>query len=289
MGKAHKVKGELLDAVVMVDLLQTFKDVADNKFFTLVGQKDKFRRFGETFIEFFRMISMTKVRHPLVSNDNPLMGILVVTIEGSFLGQFNNRIIGRAMEEYEKHPKSKFIGVGYKAVDQLKRITPDVKVFTEMEVNGIYETAVTVKNYLVDEVMNNRLGKVMVVYSWPKSFDTQKPKTLKLLPCDELVSKQIQLIESFDKVIEESDPMAVIGSLSDLWITTRLYQIFMDTVIASAAAQAQFLEESVDKMKKEKAKVLMRYRKARKSDIDKGLRETFAARMMTMQASSARS
>lgn len=284
MGKASKVKGELIDAVLMVDLLQTLKDIADNKLFTLLNQKDRFRRFGETFVEFFRMISLTKVKHLLISNSNPVVGIVVVTIEGSFLGQFNNRAVRRAIEEKEKHKQVRFIAVGNKSVDQLTPHDSKLKVFSEMESKGIYETAIAVKDYLVDEVKHDRMGKVLIVYSWLKTLETQKPRVLKLLPCDELVTKQSQFSYEYEKIIEESDPMAVIGSLSNLWITTRLFQILMDTIIASAAAQANFLDDSVDKMKKEKQKTQMKFRKARKSDIDKGLRETFSARMMTIKS-----
>ena len=283
MGKASKVKAELRDASDMVDLIQTLKDIADNKFFTLISQKDKFRRFGETFVEFFRMISLTKVKHPMIANDNPWVGILVVTMEGSFLGDFNNKILRRAMEEKEKHEKVKFIAVGVKAVDRLRQYTPDLKVFTDMEAVGMYQTAVKVKDYLFDEIMNNRLGKVMVTYSWPKSFEMQKPRLVQLLPCVDLVAKQAQFTTNAEQVIEESNSADVIGYLSNLWVTTRLYQIFIDTVISSAAAQASFLEDSVDKMKKEKKKTQMKYRKARKGDIDKSLRETFSARMMVVK------
>ncbi|HNV24033.1 MAG TPA: hypothetical protein PKH98_04010, partial [Candidatus Omnitrophota bacterium] len=60
MGKASKVKVELRDAIEMAYLIQALKDIADNKFYTLSQQKEKFCRFGETFVEFFRMISFTK-------------------------------------------------------------------------------------------------------------------------------------------------------------------------------------------------------------------------------------
>ncbi len=280
MGKANKVKGELIEAIDMVDLLQTLKDIADNRFYTLVNVRDKFRRFGETFVEFFRMISLTKVEHPLTSNKNPAVGILVVTIEGSFLGAFNNKIVNRAVEEMEKHDKFKFIAIGARSVDRLKQYTPDMKVFTPISESGMYEMAIHVKDYIVDEIMNNRLGKVVVAYSWPKSFDVQKQRVLKLLPCEDLITKQAQFTDAFEKVIEESDPKEVIGRLANLWVTTRLYSILMDTFIASASAQANFLDDSVDKMKKERVKVKTKYRKAKKGDIDKSLRETFSARMM---------
>ena len=283
MGKSNKVKIELRDAVDMVDLIQTLKDIADNKFYTLISQKYKFRRFGESFIEFFRLISMTKVAHPLLTNKNPKVGILVITIEGSFLGEFNSKIIRRALEEKEKHEQVRFIAVGGKSLDRLRQITPDMQVFGPMDerrMNSLYQLAVEVKSYLVDEIMNDRLGKIMVCYSWPKSYDAIKPRAIKLLPCDELISKQAENVNVIEKVIEESAPKEVIGYLSNLWITTRLYEIFMDTFIASAAAQATFLDDSVDKMKKERNKTKVKYRKARKGDIDKSLRETFSARMM---------
>ncbi len=118
MGKANKVKIELRDSVEMVDLIQTLKDIADNKLYTLSSQKEKFRRFGETFVEFFRMISLTKASHLLINNDNPHVGIVVVTIEGSFLGEFNNKIIRKAIEEGEKHDQKTYMAVGDKSVER---------------------------------------------------------------------------------------------------------------------------------------------------------------------------
>ena len=280
MGKASKVKVELMDAVEMVYLIQTLKDIADNKFFTLMNQKDRFRRFGESFVEFFRMISLTKVQHPLISNNNPNLLIVVVTAEGSFLGEFNNKIIRRAIEEKEKYNQSTFVAVGSKAVERLSQFSSNVKVFTDIETKGLYETAVAIKDYIIDEVMNNRAGKVIVCYSWPKTFEQVKPRTIKLLPCDELISKQAQFVEAYAKVIEESESKNIIGYLSNLWITTRLYEILFDCIIAAAAAQSQFLDDSVEKMKKNQRAVKSKYRKAKKGDIDKSLRETFSARMM---------
>jgi ATP synthase F1 gamma subunit len=284
MGKAYKVKSELLGAGEMVTLIQTLKDIADNKFYTLINQKYKFRRFGETFVEFFRMINLTQVTHPLIANQNKKVAILVVTIEGSFLGQFNNKIIERALEEKEKHEDVTFIAVGSRSADRLRSYTKDLQIFSNMEGVGAYEMAIKVKNYLVDLIVKGQIGKVLVAYCFPKGYDIQKVRLGKLLPCDELISKQAQFVDVFEKVIEESDPKSVIERLANLWVTTRLYEIFMDTTIASAAAQATFLEESVDKMKKEHVKTKVKFRKAKKSDIDTSLRETFSARMMATAA-----
>ncbi|HLF19096.1 MAG TPA: F0F1 ATP synthase subunit gamma [Candidatus Omnitrophota bacterium] len=283
MGRSNKAKVELKDAIEMLFLIQTLKDIADNKYHTLINQKYKYRRFSETFVEFFRMLSLTKVEHPMISNNNPVVGVLVITIEGSFLGEFNNKIIRRGMEEYQKFEQAKFIGVGGRAVEKLKEYTPDLQVFSNMEAYGIYETAVVIKDYLYDEVMSGRLGKVIVCYAWPKSFEIEKPRAVKLLPCDELLSKQAQFVDQFEDVLLESDPKDIIGFLANLWITTRIYEILMDTLIASASYQARFLEDAVEKMKKEKNKAQLKYRKAKKTDIDTSLRETNTARQMVLE------
>lgn len=283
MGKASRVKYELRDSVELVDLVQTLKDVADNKFYTLINDKDQFRRFGESFSEFFRLISFTKEKHPLLSNDNPKVGIIVLTIEGSFLGQFNNSIIRKAIEQAEKNPSYQFIAIGDKALEPLSQISDDVKIFSGLEEKGYYEMALELKDYIVKEIMENRLGRAVICHSWPKSFEVQRPRVTRLLPCDDLIQKQGNFSEEFSNLIEESNPIEILGFLSNLWITTRLYEIIVDTTIASAAAQSSFLEERVEKMRKEVAKTKLRYRKARKGDIDKSLRETFSARMMVTE------
>lgn len=281
MGKANKVKIELMDSVVMVDLIQTLKDVADSKFYTLLNQKYKFRRFGQSFLEFFRMMNLANVDHPLLKNDNSAAAILPITIDGGFLGPFNNKILRVAIEEEkEKYEKVHFLGVGEKSMDRLKPFDSEMKLFDSVEIENLYTLAVQIKDYVVEQVIENKVGKVIVIYSWPKSFEVQQTRVIQLLPCVDLVSKQTQLVSEFENTIQESSPESITESLVNLWITTRLYEILMDTLIGSAAAQANFLDEAVDKMKKEKEKTKVRYRKAKKSDIDKSLRETFSARMM---------
>ncbi|MBP9854356.1 MAG: F0F1 ATP synthase subunit gamma [Candidatus Omnitrophica bacterium] len=283
MGKAIKVRNDLTDSIALVGLVQTLKDIADNKFYTLMAQKDQFRRFGESFVEFFRLLSFSKVKHPLISKDNPKLGIIVVTVEGSFLAQFNNSIVRLAFREKDKHEQVQFIGVGDKCAEPLGKHTPNLKIFPSMEKAGLYETAVAIKDYIIPEVMSGRLGKIMICHAWPKSFDTQKFRATWLLPCEEIVVQRSQFVDEFSNIIQESEPVSMIEFLVNLWITSQIFDILVDTTIASAAAQSSFLEDRVSEMNKNVIKVRMNYRKARKGDIDKSLRETFTARMMTMK------
>ena len=128
--------------------------------------------------------------------------------------------------------------------------------------------------------MEGRIGRVVVVYPWPKDYTVIKPRAVKLLPCEELLPQQVQSIESFSRVIEESDSIDMIGYLADLWLSAKIYEIFYDTNLAAASAQTQQLDSSLGKMRKEREVVKLKYRKAKRGDIDKSLREVFSAKMM---------
>lgn len=281
MGKANKVKGEVMEVRELVDLIQVLKDVGDMKYHALAAQRIKFNRFNESFTEFFNLVSFSQVQHPLVNNSNPNTIILVISTELGFVGDLNSRVIARAMEEKEKNPQSQFVVVGKKGVMKLESMGQKIlKSFEDIEEQGVYEVSVDIKTYLVKEVMEGRTGKVIIVYPWPKDYTVTKPRAVKLLPCDDLLSKQTQTVEMFHQVIEESDPVDMIGYLSDLWLSSRIFEIFFDTSLAAASAQTQQLDNSLGKMRKERDAVKLRYRKAKRGDIDKSLREVFSARMM---------
>ena len=284
MGKASKVKVEVSEVRELVDLVQVLKDVADMKYHALSAQRVKFNRFNESFIEFFSLVSFSLVRHPLVANNNPKTAIVVITTERSFVGDLNSRVVQRAVEEKEKNPDAFFIVLGKKGVSKMDGMGQKAeKVWEEIEEKGFYEVSLEVKDYLVKEVMEGRLGKVIVVYPWPKDFTVIKPRSVRLLPCEDLLPKQTQSVEQFKQVIEESDALDMTGYLANLWVSSKIYEIFFDTNLSAASAQTQQLDSSLGKMKKERDAVKMKYRKAKRSDIDKSLREVFSARMMVVK------
>ena len=280
MSKTNKIKGDLDDITELVAIIQVLKDVASNKFHALANRKDRFARFGESFVEFFRMISLSRVQHPLVSNENPATGILILTSETGFMGDLNNRVIRMALNEQAKYPNSVLIVVGKKAGTKLVALGRKVKVFEDLETVGLYQTAINIKDYMIGEIMAGRLGHAMVVYPWSKNFMVQKPRVVKLLPCEQLLTKQADFVDSIERVIEESDPIEIIGHLADMWIVCRVYEMLHDTMISEAAAQSQQLEGSLQKMQKEKKGIQFAFNKGRKADIDKSMREVFTSRLM---------
>jgi len=265
----------------LVELIQVLKDIADMRYHAMIAQKIKFNRFNESFTEYFSLVGFSQVQHPLVNNNNPNTVILVISSERGFVGDLNSRVIARAMEEKEKNPQSQFVVVGKKGILKFETLGQKMlKTYEDVDERGLYEVAVDIKTHLVKEVMEGRVGKVIVVYPWPKDYSVIKPRAVRLLPCEDLLPKQSQTVQKFRQIIEESDPVDMVGYLADLWMSSKIYEIFFDTNLAAAAAQSQQLDSSLGKMRKEQGAVKLKYRKARRGDIDKSLREVFSARMM---------
>jgi ATP synthase F1 gamma subunit len=281
MGKANRVKREFVDVRDLVELVQVLKDIADMKFHDLFAKRGGFQRFGESFADFFRLLDTVNVSHPLISNVNKDICIVVVTTEEGFIGDLNNKVVTRALEVRQEYPQARFVTVGRKGVMKLEMLgVKSEKVYEDLAERSLYDLAVLLKDHLVDQVMNGVYGKVIMVYPWPKDLQTVRARVVKLLPADFIFQKQTQTVESFTKVIEESDPLDIIGYLAALWTSSKIYEVLLDTSIAAVAAQSQQLDTSLMNVKKEAAGVKLKWRKARKGDIDKSLREIFSSRLM---------
>ncbi len=282
MGKANKVKREFLDVRDLVELVQVLKDIADMKFHDLFAKRGGFQRFGESFADFFRLLDTVNVAHPLISNTSKDICIVLVTTEEGFVGDLNNKVVTRALELRQEYPDAKFVTVGRKGVMKLEMMgIKSEKTYEELGETSLYDLSVLLKDHLVDQVMTGVYGRVIVVYPWPKDLQTVRARVVKLLPADFIFQKQVQTVETFTKVIEESDPLDIIGYLAGLWTSSKIYEVMLDTSIAAVAAQSQQLDTSLTNVKKEAAGVRLKWRKARKGDIDKSLRETFSSRLMT--------
>ena len=282
MGRANKIRTARDEIIELVELISVLKDIVDNKFRMLAEQKDRFARFGESFVDFFRLISTSTIQHPLLTNSHPAVCILMITSEGLFLGDINTKVVRAALEEKAKCPHSILVTVGKKGPAMLGSSMKIEKTFQDIESN-IYETAMQVKNYLIAGVLAQRFGTVIAIYPWPKNFNVIKPRLIKLLPCDELVAEENESagIIKNEKIIEESNSVDMIGYLADIWLSCRVYEILYDLLIASAVAQTQQLESGLDKMKEEKKAIQLKYRKAQRYGIDNSMREVFTSRMLT--------
>ena len=282
MSKANRVKSDLDDVTSLLEIISVLKDVATNHFFSSGKRKQRFAEFAIAFTEFFRMVSLSNARSPLVHSEVDKTAVVLITSEGGFMGDITSKLVKKAAAEAESSKAEEIISIGSKGARKIKLLTDrKITIFSNIEEIGLYNTVLKVKDYIIKQVKEKKIGRILSVYPRAISLNFIKPVIVKLLPSDELLSKQENIKDTIEKVIVETDLNAVITYLADTWLTCRLYEMVEDCVIAGYAAQSQQLEASVDRLKKEKKGLVLSFRKAKKGDIDKSLREVFTAKMMS--------
>lgn len=291
MSKSGRIKGDMEDVEALLEIMNILKDVSSNRFFAFAKQKSDFSKFLEIFLYFFDMLEYAKTDCPLVRNNLPSRDLMLITSEAGFMSQLNSRVCMAAVKEAAKFPECKVTCVGNRGAAKARQLGLQVdRVFIEEEGVGRYQTALKIRDYLVERVMSGESGGCRIIYIWPKSFNLLKPRIVKLLPAVELlgraegekVSKQeIKRLKASSRFIRESRLDGIMKILADLWVSSRLFEILTDTKLAEAATQAQQLEQAVESLGSEKKGLMASFKKASKAEMNKAMQEVFTASKMT--------
>jgi F0F1-type ATP synthase gamma subunit len=286
MGKKAQIQGDLDDVEALLEIITVLKDVSTNRFFAFAQQKENLARFLEQFLYFFNMLEAAETNCELVRNQNPATDIVVVSSESSFMAQLNGRICNAAAKEAQKHPDSRVICVGWRAADKLKSLGLKIeKMYTNIDVPSRYDTAMRIRDFLIERVMSGRTGRALCIYTWAKSFNILKPRLVKLLPASELLGGEEEEGEEVGaaksrkslQFIQESEIDGIMKVLADIWVSSRLFELLSDTKLAESAAQAQQLESSIESLSKEKKGLALGLKKAQRGDLNKAMREVFVS------------
>ncbi|MCK5850899.1 MAG: F0F1 ATP synthase subunit gamma [Kiritimatiellae bacterium] len=286
----HELKKDLVFNKDLLSLVSTLKNVAGSQFHIMEKKKQRFDAFMDAFAGFFRVVNLVDVVNPLVQVEFDITGLLIVTSDSGFMGGLNSGVIRAGLAAVESIPeeKVKLIVVGDKGAGVLDDRS-DLKKFDGINQDTIYEQSVVIKDYLMREVKERRIGKLLVAYPKALSFSTQTISVTHLLPCGDLFDKKLssevtkhvgtkRFISESREVIVESSFDDMVEYLSGIWVTSKLFEIFEDGKLAEFSARAMHLEGSLQKVEKEYIKVKQKCFKATHELIDKGMRESFAAK-----------
>lgn len=290
----NELRKDLQFNAELLSLVETLKNVAGAQYHALEKQKERFDEFMNAFSGFFRVVNLTTVRHPIVEVMSDILGVIVVTSDSGFMGGLNQGIIRAALKAQGDLPNDKvsLIVLGDKGAGTFTDQRRKFKFFPGVNQETIYEQAVEIKDYVVKEVVEKRMGKLVVAYAKPLSFTSQTIDVVNLLPCKELFSAQTgsgtvseqtgakKLIASAQEMIVESAFSDMLEYLAGVWITSKLFEVFEDSKLSEFSARSMHLEGSLQKVEKEYKKVKHQVSKATHELIDKGMRESHSAKMI---------
>lgn len=288
-----ELKKELEFNTDLLSLIDTLKNIAGSKYHFLEKKKERFDEFMDAFAGFFRVVNLVEVSNPLVKIESDILGIVVVTSDSGFMGGLNNGVLRAALKVQGDLPADKvsLVVIGDKGASSFGDAGRKFKFFQGILEDTIYEQAVEIKSYIINEVLEGRMGKVVMVYPRPLSFTAQEVATVDLLPCSELFDKESEtgvaaridgqgLIAESSKVIVESSYSDMLSYLVGVWITSILALLFEDSKLSEFSARAMHLEGSFQKIEETHGKLKHKVSKATHELIDKGMRECHSAKQI---------
>jgi len=278
----------------LVQLIETLKNIAASQYHAMEKAKQRYEQFMTAFAGFFRVINLVDVQDPLVQVCSDVTGLIMVTSDSGFMGGLNQGVIRAGLQATEGLPPDKraIVMIGEKGASVLQDQGLSYRFFPGINPEMMYEQAVDVRDFVVDEVLKRRMGRVLLAYPRPVSFTAQTIEVIHLLPCASLFdveadseiarrTRTAQLIAEARRVIVESEFADVVEHLSGLWVASKLYEVFEDSKLAEFSARAMHLEGSFQRLRSDQKKLKHRTFKAVRERIDKGMRESFAARSKT--------
>lgn len=291
MAHLNELKKELRFSIELLQLIQTLKNIAASQYHTLEKEKQRFAAFMEAFTDFFRVVNLVEVDNPLVRSASDVLGIVVVTSDLGFMGGLNAMVIEAALVEKGERPddKVRWIVLGDKGASNFAENQRPFKYFRGIVQETRYEQALEIRDYIVQEVMARRIGRVVLAFPRPISFTQQTVEVIRVLPCNDLFERPADsapapkptggnIIARSRQIIVESSFDDMVKYLAEVWVVSRLYEVFEDSKLAEFAARAMHLEGSAHKLEKDLNKLKHQCFRATHELIDKGMRESFSSR-----------
>jgi ATP synthase F1 gamma subunit len=288
----HEIRKQLKFSHEFLQLVEMMKNIAGQQYHALEKEKLRFGDFMDAFSKFFRVIDLVDIDDPLVRPQSDVLGLVMLTSDSGFMGGLNSGVIRQALEQESglTPDKVSLIVIGDKGAGTITDMNRPFKHFSGIQQETIFEQALEVKNFLVQEVLEGRLGRVTITYPESLSFTAQRIQTVNLLPCAELFDKDadsevaervhhIGFIADARRVLVESSFEDIIEHLVGVWVEAKLFEIFEDGKLAEFSARAVHLEGSHQKLEEEFAKLRHQAFRAAHEQIDKGIRDGFAAKM----------
>ena len=287
----NELRKELKFNHELLSLVETLKNVAGSQFHLLEKKKERFDAFMDAFADFFRVVDLVDVVNPFVREESDVTGLVVVTSDSGFMGGLNAGVLRAAQEAVDNLPPEKvaYVVIGEKGAGAVSDQRIPFKFFAGINQDTIYEQAVVIKDWLMREVAGKRMGRVLVAAPKALSFSAQTIQVIDLLPCGNLFDRREEapikalsgprrFLADARKVIVESSFNDMVEYLAGIWVTSKLFEIFEDGKLAEFGARAMHLEGSLQKVEKEYAKTRQKCFKATHELVDKGMRESFAAK-----------
>lgn len=262
----------------LTELMDVLKGIAVSEFWALSKKMGRFALFMKEIHGFFEMVDLSTSQHAFTKGVGAL-GIIIVTSNEGFMGGLNSRVISNALS-YEGADEAELMVIGEKGAAYLESIGRKCIEFPGVATGECYETALSLKNHIMEKGRSGRLGRLVLVYPKPLSFMVQKIEELKLLPCTALFEDKPDVKKDKVKPILESSIDDIVEHLVEEWIVQKIFEALEDSKLAEFSARTVHLEESYQILLEQGKGIKYEYFRSQHEIVDAGMRDIYSAQIV---------
>ncbi len=275
-----QIKKDLEFNLSLYNLIEVLKEIAIAQYRIL---EKKIRTFDDVFGalgEIFVPLQTGNIAHPLLDTTGRQSGVIALTSDAGLLGGLNMGVMSQAIKEAQTS-RAKLIIIGEKGQMYAQESGLPFVIFKGVRDETRFAQALELRDYILDEELNLRLGDLKIVYPFALSIVSQQVKTLQLFPFSkpEQFRQEDSKVHLSDVVLESE-----LGDILQYWIYLymgqKFFQIFGLARLAELSARFAHLESSKTKIEQLNKELRLQYFRQRHELIDKNMRELFAARLV---------
>jgi len=199
-----------------------------------------------------------------------VVDIIFITADKGLCGGFNYhtiKTVRNLIQEYEqKGSKVRLKAVGKKGIEFFKfQGYPLEKEVVGLSASPSYDEAAAFIDEAVEEFLEGRTDKVILVHNGYKNMITQEIKTIDLLPIDVSLFEGGEVSSMME--LEPDEGEKVLESLIDKYIEFNMYYALIDSLAAEHSARMQAMDAATKNAKEMVEKLTISYNKARQESI----------------------
>jgi len=219
------------------------------------------------------MRSHPEYKHPfLVKRDVKRMGVIAISTDKGLCGGLNTNAMKEVLLLMKSSPVDvDFMNIGRRASQFMRRFGGNVLASVE-DVNDApaLDEILGVVQVAMDKYMAGELDEVHLVYSQYVNTMTQKPTSIRLLPCDDSnVSEQ----ETYWDYLYEPDSQVVLDGLLRRYIEALVYHSVLENKACEHSARMVAMKSATDNARDIVKDLQVTYNKARQAAITQEIAE----------------
>jgi ATP synthase F1 gamma subunit len=260
----------------LYNLLEVLKEIAISQYKILEKKIKTNDDFFGALNAIFSMVHGGKIKHPFVDTGARQGAVIALTSDTGLLGGLNRNVMSQAVLEAHKI-KGKLVILGEKGQIYAQESGLPFVVFKGVSDETRMKQAQELREYIVKEELEGRMGIVKMVYPVSLSIVSQQIKSVQLIPY--VSTSPTKLPPPPPEIVMESG----ISDIFEYWVSLFLgqffYQVFSQAKLAELSARFIHLESSKGKIDQLNKELRIQYFRQRHEMIDKNIRELFCARL----------